>query len=120
VICPALAAWLRPFRKFESGPVWKLGDSKIGENKFHKKVDRLRKLAKVARKSNALRHSFCTYHFARYSNENLTAAQAGNSPGMIHSHYKGLATKREARAWFAVKPAKAEGNVVEFNAEAKL
>ncbi len=25
---------------------------------------------------------------------------------MIHAHYKGLATKKEAKAWFAVKPAK--------------
>ncbi|MND02736.1 hypothetical protein D3C83_222220 [compost metagenome] len=51
-----------------------------------------------------------------HSNENLTAAQAGNSPGMIHEHYKGLATKREAKAWFAVKPAKSASaeNVIEL------
>jgi len=30
------------------------------------------------------------------ANENLTAQQAGNSPSMIHAHYKGLATKKEA------------------------
>ena len=47
---------------------------------------------------------FCTYHFALHDNENLTAAQAGNSPAVIHSAYKGLATKAEAKKWFNVKP----------------
>ena len=41
--------------------------------------------AEVSRKRNGLRHTFCTYHFALHSNENLTAAQAGNSPAMIHA-----------------------------------
>jgi hypothetical protein len=31
---------------------------------------------------------------------------------MIHAHYKGLATKREALSWFAVKPAKAAQNII--------
>ena len=46
------------------------------------------------------------------SNENLTAAQAGNSPAMIHAHYKGLATKAEAEKWFKVKPAKNARNII--------
>jgi len=66
----------------------------------------------VERKTNGLRHAFCTYHFAAHANENLTAQQAGNSPAMIHSHYKGLATKAEAVKWFAVMPAKSAKNVI--------
>lgn len=31
---------------------------------------------------------------------------------MLHANYKGLATAKEARAWFAVRPAKGEGNVI--------
>ncbi len=50
--------------------------------------------------------------FALHSNENLTAALAGNSPTMIHAHYKALATKAEAEKWFNVRPAKAAANVV--------
>ncbi len=60
--------------------------------------------AKVKRKNNGLRHAFCTYHFAAHANENQTAAQAGNSPAMIHQHYKGLATKAEGEKWFNVLP----------------
>ena len=98
-ICPALAAWLKPFRTLATGKLWK-----GHEVTFHQHFVDLCKDAKVSRKTNGLRHAFCTYHFAMYDNENLTAVQAGNSPAMIHKHYKGLATKAEAGKWFGVKP----------------
>ena len=66
----------------------------------------------IGRKTNGLRYAFCTYHFALHMNENQTAALAGNSPAMIHGHYKGLATKAEAEKWFNVRPAKTARNVV--------
>jgi integrase len=97
-ICPALAAWLETCRK-PSGKLWL--DS---ERRFHKAFVAVCDEAKVSRKPNALRHSFCSHHFAYHANENLTAAQAGNSPAMIHAHYKGLATKAEAEKWFNVMP----------------
>jgi hypothetical protein len=62
-----------------------------------------------------LRHAFVTYHFALHANENLTAAEAGNSPAMIHAHYKGLAAKAEAEKWFAVAPTTAV-NVIPLEA----
>ena len=103
-ICPALAAWLQPFRAMQTGPLW-TGAEITWQQHFAALCDGLN----VQRKPNGFRHSFCSYHFARHSNENLTAAQAGNSPNMIHGHYKGLATKKEAEAWFALKPAKGSG-----------
>ena len=54
-----------------------------------------------------MRHAFVTFHIAMHANENITAAEAGNSPQMIQDHYRALATRREAAKWFAVKPAKA-------------
>jgi len=108
-VCPALAAWLAPFRESKTGKLWT-----DEENRFHEAVIELCDAAKVKRKTNALRHSFCTYHFALHANENYTAQQAGNSPGMIHQHYKGLATKKEAKAWFAVKPSKSQGNIIQL------
>ena len=98
-ICPALAAWLEPYRR-NTGKLW-TGH----EITFQQHLVKLCEAAKAPRKHNGLRHGFCTYHFAAHANENLTAAQAGNSPAMIHAHYKGLATKTEAEKWFAVKPA---------------
>lgn len=106
-ICPALAQWLAPFRTHTASPLWTDGESIL-----QKAFSDLATQANVSRKANGLRHAFCTYHFAMHANENLTAQQAGNSPAMIHAHYKGLATKKEAEAWFAVKPAKAAANIV--------
>jgi hypothetical protein len=37
---------------------------------------------------------------------------------MIHAHYKGLATKIEAKKWFNVRPAKAATNLVPFPKQA--
>jgi integrase len=105
-ICPALAEWLRPYRGC-SGRLWHLS-----ENCFHAHCAVICKTAGVKRKDNGLRHSFCSFHFVLHGNENLTAAQAGNSPAMVHQHYKGLATKAEAEKWFAVEPSKSVGNVI--------
>lgn len=104
---PALASWLAPFAGLKSGPVWPQH-----EITFQQKSAALCEAAGVKRKPNGLRHAFCTYHFALHANENLTAALAGNSPAMIHAHYKGLATKAEAEKWFTVLPPAAASNVV--------
>jgi integrase len=100
-ICPALAAWLQPFRTFTTGKLCTLH-----EITWQQHFVKLCEKAGVERKPNGLRHAFCTYHFAAHANENLTAQQAGNSPAMVHAHYKGLATKAEAEKWFVVKPAR--------------
>jgi len=104
-ICPTLKAWLDLYRRNKTGLLWE-----GHEVTFQQKIAELCAIAKVEEKAverrhNGLRHAFCTYHFALHANENLTAQQAGNSPAMIHQHYKGLATKAEAEKWFAVMPA---------------
>jgi integrase len=110
-VCPALDSWLQPYRSITSGKPWTFHEITFQEH-FRDLCER----AKVARKSNGLRHAFCTYHFAAYANENQTAQQAGNSPAMIHAHYKGLATKTEAEKWFNVHPSQA-GNIVPFTSK---
>jgi integrase len=97
-ICPALAAWLEPHRASE-GKVYPRG-----VHAWQHAFLTMRKALKIPDRLNGLRHAFCTYHFALHSNENLTAAQAGNSPAMIHAHYKGLVTKSEAEKWFNILP----------------
>ena len=99
IICPALASWLEPFRANATGKPWHLHKSK-----FQKYSLELCQQVGVKRKDNGLRHAYCAYHFALHANENLTAQQAGNSPAMIHAHYKGLATKADAEKWFNVSP----------------
>jgi integrase len=98
-VCPALAAWLEPFHKNTAGKVYP-----AGVHAFQHAYLKLRKSLKIPDRLNGLRHAFCTYHFAAHQNENQTAQQAGNSPAMIHAHYKGLATKADAEKWFAIFP----------------
>jgi integrase len=114
-ICPALAAWLEPYRVRENGKFWP-GE----QTTFQEHYGELCKDAEVPRKTNGLRHSFCSFHFALHANENQTAQQAGNSPAMIHAHYKGLATKAEAEKWFNVTPPKSAKNVILLSATAKM
>jgi integrase len=104
-ICPSLAAWLEPYRG-RTGLVWPKGYDML-----HEDFGDLRAELEVPDRRNGLRHSFISAHFAAHSDENLTAAQAGNSPEMVHKHYKELLTRKEGEAWFAVAPEQA-ANVI--------
>ncbi len=110
-ICPALAAWIEPYRAC-SGLIWVKSLCL-----FHDEFGALRDSVKIPARRNGLRHGFVSFHFALNANENLTAAEAGNSPAMVHKNYKGLATKAEAEKWFAIAPAKA-ANVIPLDAVA--
>ena len=61
-IFPALAAWLGPYRASTKGKIWN-----AHEITFQQKVVELCEAAKVTRKTNGLRHAFCTYHFALHA-----------------------------------------------------
>ncbi len=111
-ICPALEQWLAPYRGTEG----KVATQWQTVNGYVQAVTALRYDLKIPSRRNGLRHGFVTYHFALHANENLTAQQAGNSPAIIHAHYKGLATKAEASKWFAVVPPKSDKNVIPLSA----
>jgi hypothetical protein len=93
-----LAAWLEPYHQHE-GPLWTQS-----RDTFHAAFVELRESKKIPARKNGLRHAFCTFHFSLHGNENLTAAQAGNSPSVIHQAYKGLVIKADAENWFNVIP----------------
>lgn len=101
----SLFQWLEPYRE-RTGAIWGKG-----YHKFHEEFARLRGDLEIPHRRNGLRHAFVTFHYALHADEGLTAKQAGNSPAMVHKNYKGLATAKEAEAWFAVAPARA-ANVI--------
>jgi integrase len=109
-ICASLALWLEPFRA-SAGPLWT-----FGLEKFHADFNALLAGLEIAPKRNGGRHGFATFRFALTQNENQVAAEMGNSPDMVHGHYRGLATNEEALRWFAVAPAPVAGNVVSISA----
>jgi hypothetical protein len=58
----------------------------------------------LAWKQNVLRHSFISYHWAKYRTPHLTAELAGNSVDIIKATYKSLVTPSAAEAWFNITP----------------
>jgi integrase len=119
-IVPALAAWLQQFKGL-TGKICTLHEITFQQH-FNDLCEKAKVEVKgeevaVARKPNGLRHSYCTFHLAAHGNENATALQAGNSPQMLFSNYRGLARKREAEEWFAVAPNQPD-NVINYQPEA--
>jgi hypothetical protein len=55
-------------------------------------------------KNNALRHSFSTYHLAKYRNAPETSYLSGHSVKTLQKHYRGLVTTAQADEWFNITP----------------
>lgn len=76
----------------------------VGKN-WRRDFEAVRKLARVEEwPHDVLRHAAISHKLAETGDENKTAIWAGNSPGVIHSHYKGLVTQKETKAFWAIKP----------------
>ncbi len=73
--------------------------------------------AGVRRVSNGSRHSFISYRCALLGDLPRVALEAGNSPGMLHRHYRGLATADSAKTYFSIAPT-APANVVQLTSAA--
>jgi integrase len=70
-------------------------------------IDRIERVAarlKIKWVKNGLRHSFCSYRLAFTSDPARVATEAGNSPVMVHRHYKALVTEAQAKEWFNIFP----------------
>lgn len=62
------------------------------------------------------RHSFATFDYALHQNAAATAAKLGHfgSLDMFARHYKGVATRREAEAFFAIRPRASANNIIQL------
>jgi integrase len=73
-------------------------------------VDRIRNICRTAKldlADNGFRHSWISARVAVTGNVNETSIEAGNTPGVLHRHYRELMRKDEAVAWFALPRAPA-------------
>ena len=104
-----LAAWLQPLRK-PSGRV-----VPFLQNAWHRSLEAIAESAGLTLPPNVLRHSFGSYHFAQHRNENLTAAEMGNSPAMIFQHYRAVVTPEAAARFWSLVPSP-KSNVIDFAA----
>jgi hypothetical protein len=121
---PCLKAWLSRLQK-KSGRVWPEGEGTrdlwtqarivAGFGPFKPTSAKALELLKdpktgkprkdlIPWPENVLRHSGISYNLATDSNLARVAYESGNSPDVIKKHYNGLATNKEAQAFFAIMP----------------
>jgi len=107
-----LTAWLTPHAK-------RFGSLSPCEEKLHNvgnalgdRFERAAARAKVKWKRNGFRHSYISHRVATLKDVPAVALECGNSPQVIFSNYRALATDAEAKDWFSILPPKHAGNVI--------
>ena len=86
-------------------------------NEYQKRFRKLLGFAKFEHwESNAMRHSFGSYHYALHGNPLETSRLLGHkaSDQVLFDHYRALATKTQAEAYFAICPPAKAQKVVAF------
>jgi integrase len=97
---PANAAeWLRPLTGPTDAPIF-AGDA----TQFARAVSEACRATGTRRIANGARHSAITFAVAQSGDVARVALQSGNSPAVVHQHYRGLTTEADARAFFALRP----------------
>jgi integrase len=94
---PNLANLLAPLAK-DAGPL------RPSEMIYRTHLDTARTAAKIdSWPSNALRHSFASYHLARGENASQTALQLGHADtGILFEHYRELVAKEDGDSYFKI------------------
>lgn len=98
-ILPNLKAWLEPAAK-PGGPVYPVNGRKL--------TDAARKRAGLTDwPSNALRHSYASYHLAKFQDAAALALQMGHTTtGMLFAHYREVVTPESASHYWELLPAR--------------
>jgi integrase len=65
---------------------------------------------------NALRHSFASYHLARFSDAAALALELGHTnSNLVFQHYRQLVKPKRAERYWKIVPAVAGKKVVQFS-----
>jgi integrase len=92
-IAPNLSEWLA------------LGGGEMPPSNLRKRMESVRKAAKVKWSHDVMRHSFASYHLAAHDSADKTALQMGHtSTQMLFAHYRELVTQAEAERFWAIRP----------------
>lgn len=110
-LCQNAVAWLQRWPGERKGGITRSAHA----NDYQKRFKKLCKEAKIPWESNAMRHSFGSYHYAQDGNPIETARILGHKTddSVLFSHYRALTTKSQGEAYFAIFP-KDDGDVINF------
>lgn len=94
-IAPNLRDWLAPYAQSE-------GRIYYSRRRFREIV----LAAGVSWRPDIMRHSFGSYHLAANGDAAATALELGHAgaPGVLFDHYRALATAKDARAFWKIRP----------------
>jgi integrase len=106
-IQPNLAKWLQPYGRLSGN---------VTPPKYRELLDAAREAARIEEwPHNALRHSFASYHLARFNNAAALALELGHtSAHLVFQHYRQLVKPKEAERYWKIIPAAPQKNVIEF------
>ena len=70
-------------------------------------IDRIRDIGRTngfKLPPNCFRHSYISHRVAATGDIERTALESGNSPAVIHKHYREVFSEAEGRSWFEIRP----------------
>jgi integrase len=108
-IQPNLANWLQPYAQV-SGNVTPPG--------YRVLLESAREAAAIAQwPQNALRHSFASYHLARFNDAAALALELGHTnSNLVFQHYRQLVKPKQAERYWKIAPASGSKKVIQFAA----
>jgi hypothetical protein len=108
-IQPNLREWLAPYRTCVG---------RVCPANLQPKINDDRECAGLRAEwpQNALRHSFGSYHLARFNDAAKLAFEMGNSPATIFRHYRQLVKPKDAERYWNIAPAVDSKKLIQFAA----
>jgi integrase len=91
--------WLRPLAGPPNARIF-AGDS----SQLARAISEACRDAVVPRIANGARHTAISFKVALTGDVARVALESGNSPAVVHQHYRGLATEIDAKEFFAILP----------------
>ncbi len=111
-LCDSARQWLAPYRG-KTGKVWAMTGHGLTKRQIATAAatevrDASGKVVApaVIWKANGLRHGFGSHRLALTGDAVRVSAEMGNSPSVVHRHYKALVSESDGRAWFSITPTK--------------
>jgi integrase len=106
-IQPNLAKWLQPYVQLSGN---------VTPPNYRELFDDAREAAKIHEwPQNALRHSFASYHLARFNDAALLALELGHTnSNLVFQHYRQLVKPKQADRYWKIAPTVSSKKVIQF------